>query len=184
MSTDSSSGNLAREQVSLASERWVIVFLYLSALAAAIGIVFLILFFSGIGGFFGTMNDIAVVIHYTLLLPIITYVHRILAPSTGRKIQTLGMAGTFAVIVLQSLLVANVLPFQRQIVLVIPAFLLVTAWFAITEQAGRDQPRLPKGQALAVLAGLVFGYPFWALSFIRRIQDVRHSHALERKFIQ
>ncbi len=141
-----------------------------SAIAAAVGIVFLLLFFSGVGGYFGTLNDIAVVIHYILLLPIMIYVHRVI-PVNGstRLIQILGFSGTLAVIVLQTMLVINLLPFQRQIVLVIPAFLVVTAWFAITEQMGKAEPHLPKGRAQAILAGLVFGYPFWALNFRKRL---------------
>jgi hypothetical protein len=140
-----------------------------SAVAAAVGIVFLILFFSGAGGFFGPLNDIAVVIQYILLLPIMSYVHRLLPSGQARKVQAMGFGGALAVIVLQAMLVVNLLPFQRQIVLVIPAFLVVTAWFAIIEQAGREEPRIPNGKTQAILAGLVFGYPFWALKFRRRL---------------
>jgi hypothetical protein len=152
-----------------AFDRLVIGSLMASAVAAAVGIVFLILFFSGAGGFFGPLNDIAVVIQYVLMLPIMSYIHRLLPSGVSLKVQAMGFGGALTVIVLQTMLVVNLLPFQRQIVMVIPAFLVVTAWFAIIEQAGREEPRIPKGRTQAILAGLVFGYPFWALKFRRRL---------------
>jgi hypothetical protein len=174
MSTEISQLRLTSKLEHSAFERLVIGSLMASAIAAAVGIVFLILFFSGAGGFFGPLNDISVVIQYLLMLPIMSYIHRLLPSGQSIKLQVIGFGGVLAVIVLQTLLVIGLIPFQRQIVMVIPAFLVVTFWFAIIEQAGRDEPLLPKGRAQAILAGLVFGYPFWALHFRGRL-TTNHS---------
>jgi hypothetical protein len=178
MTTETSSVDTSTQSGAKTFERLVIRFLPASAITAVVGIVFLILFFSGVGGVFGTLNDIAVVIQYLLMLPIIAYIHRLIpagqSPGT-RAIRALGILGALAVIVLQSMLVLDLLPFQRQIILVIPAFLVVTAWFGYIEKAGREDPRIPKGRALAILAGLVFGYPFWALNFKKRLVSETHD---------
>jgi hypothetical protein len=75
------------------------------------------------------------------------------------------------VIILQALLVIGQLQFMQQVVMVIPAFLVVTLWFVINEYLGRTEQKLPKGMLMAVLAGLVFGYPFWAFSLGRRLRS-------------
>lgn len=163
-----------------AFERLVIGLLPISAIVAAIGIVFLILFFSGSGSFFGPLNDIAVVIQYSLMLPIMIYIHQLLpiGQNPGMKlIRSLGILATLAVIILQTMLVLKLLPFQRQIIMVIPAFLVVTAWFIYIEKAGSEIPQLPKGRMQAILAGLVFGYPFWALNFQKRIAVSASEHS-------
>lgn len=146
---------------------------YVSGVAAILGIVFLLIFFT-IGGIFGPLNDIAVIIQYTLMLPIAVKVHRLVRPFAPRlaPITTLiGIGGMVAVIILQALLVVGVLPFNRQVWLVIPAFLVVLVWFLLVERTGRSDDRLPKGMLLHTLAGLAFGYPFWAFSLGRRLRS-------------
>jgi hypothetical protein len=145
---------------------------YASGIAAIIGLVFLAAFFGGLGGYFGPLNDMAVVIHYILLLPIAAAIHQIVrphAPGLSRVATTVGVVGMLAVIVLQVLLVAGVIPFQQQIGMVIVAFLVVTAWFVIVTVLGRSSGVLPASIPLAVLAGLVFGYPVWAYLLGRRL---------------
>lgn len=145
---------------------------YASAFFAAVGLIFLVIFFSGYP-LFGPLNDIAVIIHYVLLLPIMVYVYRILKQD-GERFHELalavGLIGASGVITLQSFLVFGVMPFNQQIVLVIPAFLLGTVWFILVERFGNHEERLPKGRALYVLAGLVFAYPVWALRLARRLE--------------
>ncbi len=142
-----------------------------SAIAAAFGIAFIIIFYAGIG-VFGTLNDIAVIIQYSLMLPVALHIHDLLR-NAGRPLSAfvvaLGLGGILAVIVLQTLLVFDILPFRQQIVMVIPAFLIVTLWFVLIERAGREDDRLPKGTTGAIFAGLVFGYPFWAIELRRRL---------------
>lgn len=147
---------------------------YISGVAAIIGLVFLFLFFGGAGDYFGPLNDIMVIIHYVLLLPIAVTVWLLLRP-LGNPLNTpvlvAGLAAMLAVIVLQSLLVAGMLPFQQQIVMVIPAFLVGMVWFVATGQMARSLGILPKSAVLQVLAGLVFGYPVWAFKVGTRLLD-------------
>jgi hypothetical protein len=145
---------------------------YSSAIFAAIGLVFLTIFFSGVS-IFGPLNDVAVILQYILLLPIMVTLWRMLKPY-GRKLNNfalvVGIAGTSAVIVLQTLLVLRVIPFEVQILLVIPAFLIAMLWFVLTGYLGRTDDRIPKGTGLHILAGLVFAYPIWAFKLGNNLQ--------------
>ena len=141
-----------------------------SAVAAAVGMLFLVIFYIGVPAF-GTLNDLAVIVQYALLLPIFFRIARMTWNVDQPKtiaVHVLGLLGILAVITLQTMLVFDILPFQRQILFVIPAFLVVMVWFVFTERIGSQDERLPKGKALAVLAGLVIGYPFWAFEFRKR----------------
>ena len=152
-----------------------------SAAFAAAGILFLVIFYAGIP-LFGPLNDAAVVCQYLLMLPVFYLVNHITGGKGGKDIQlvqVLGLSGMLAVITVQLLLILGVLRFERQIVMVIPAFLVVAAWFVATERAGRKDPRLPKGTTRAMLAGLVIGYPLWALDLRRRL--VAHGSPLSMK---
>ena len=143
---------------------------YTSGVGSIFGIVFLIAFFTA-GGVFGPLNDIAVIVQYTLMLPIAIKVYKLVRPygPVLSQIATLiGIAGMLAVIVLQTLLVAGVLPFNQQIVMVSAAFLVVLVWFLLTGYLGRNTDKLPKGIILHILAELYFGYPVWAFSLGRR----------------
>ncbi|MEJ2012531.1 MAG: hypothetical protein P8X64_09955 [Anaerolineales bacterium] len=160
--------------------RWC---LPISAVTATVGLLFLIVFFAGFSAF-GPLNDLAVIAQYVLMLPLLLLTWRCLnAPSqaAGALVTALGLAGMLAVIALQSLLVLGILPFRRQIVLVVPAFLLVTAWFVIVERLGSRDGSVPEGTTLAVLAGLVVGYPVWALDFYRRLASVPEVNQTEYK---
>jgi hypothetical protein len=74
-----------------------------------------------------------------------------------------------AVITLQLLLVLDIIPFYLQIGPVIIAFFIVLAWFLLNRDLGRDTDILPRGLALTILAGLVFGYPIWSYRLGRRL---------------
>jgi hypothetical protein len=145
---------------------------YSSAVIAAIGLLFLAIFFSGFP-IFGPLNDVAVIIHYILLLPIVLTVWNMLRPygeGFNNLALIIGLIGITAVIVLQSLLVLGVVPFRQQIVMVIPAFLVAMLWFVLTGRLGRTDDRMPKGIGLHILAGLVIGYPIWAFKFANNLQ--------------
>ena len=146
---------------------------YASGIVSIFGIVFLIAFFT-VGGIFGPLNDLAIIVQYALMLPIAFVVQQLLRPH--RPILSLaatvvGIAGMLAVIFLQALLVAGVLPFSRQIGMVSIAFLVVLVWFVFTGHLGRSTDQLPKGLLLHILAGLYFGYPIWAFSLERRLKS-------------
>lgn len=148
---------------------------YVPALAIAsagvclAGTVFLVLFFSTWVLTFGILNDVAVIIQYSLMLPIAASLNRIIKP--GRIAIAAGYVGMFAVIALQVSLVAGIIPFAVQSVPVSIAFLTVLAWLLLLRRAGADSGLLPGGFKLHVLAGLYFGYPFWAVGLARRYRE-------------
>lgn len=150
---------------------------FASGIIAAIGLIFLVIFFAGVP-VFGPLNDIAVIMHYILLIPIMFTVHQLLQTSDERLNQAtliVGLTGFLSVIVLQTLLVIGVLPFRQQIFLVIPAFFLGTAWFVLIARLGRRDKRMPKGLALHILAGLVFAYPIWAFMLARKLEQYKQG---------
>ena len=147
-------------------------FAYVSGVVSVFGIIFLVAFFGGAGGQFGTLNDIAVIIQYVLMLPIAVAFWRYLQPDNeGLSLIAflIGLVGMLTVIVLQSLLVANLIPFEFYIVIVSTGFLVATVWFVITGIVGRAAGKLPNGLALDILAGLYIGYPIWAFRLGRRL---------------
>ena len=151
---------------------------YASGIVSIFGIVFLVALYVSLFAFgddvgFGRLNDISVIVHYTLTLPIALALRQLLrpyGPALSLVALLLGIAGMFAAVVLQVLLVTDVLSFAQQIGMVIPAFMVVMAWFVINGYLGRSTNKLPKGMLLHVLAGLYFGYPVWAFSLGRRLR--------------
>jgi len=118
------------------------------------------------------LNDIALIVQYVLVLPIVLTLHQRLRPRRPvfSLISTLiGIAGMLAVIVLQILLVAGVLSFGQQVGMVVAAFMAILTWFVITGYLGRSTDVLPKSMLLHVMAGLYFAYPIWAFSLGRRL---------------
>ena len=148
---------------------------YASGIVSVFGIVFLVAFFT-LGGLFGTLNDIAVIVQYALMLPIALVLQQLLRPyGAGLSMvgMLIGIVGMLAVIILQFLLVIDVLPFSQQIIMVVPAFLVVLAWFVINTYLGRSSNLVPNSMLLAVLAGLYIGYPFWGYALGRRLLSSR-----------
>ena len=151
---------------------------YVSGVVSIFGILFLIalyvaLIVSGEGRGFGKLNDVSVIVHYTLLLPIIIALHRVVRPHAPALSMVSMLVGTIAVVVavvLQILLVAGVLSFAEQIGMVVVAFLVVLGWFIVTGYLAGYTNALPRGMRLYVAAGLYFGYPFWAFSLARRLR--------------
>ena len=139
---------------------------YLSGIVSAFGILFLLAFFGGVGGQFGTLNDVAVIIQYLLMLPIAFALWQSFrGQAEGLNLSSLliGLAGMITVIVLQSMLVSNQITFGSYITIVSIGFLVATAWFVITGVLGRREGKQwPSAMGLDILAGLYFGYPFWA----------------------
>ena len=147
---------------------------YASGVVSIFGIVFLLGFFTTFIGPLGTLNDIAVVVQYVLMIPIAVALHQMLRlsrPNLSLTAVLLGVAGMIAVIVLQTLLVVDVLSFEQQIGMVIAGFLVVLAWFVMLHYLGRSTDKLPKSMLLYALAGLYFGYRFWAFSLARGLRS-------------
>jgi len=145
---------------------------FLSGFVSIFGIVFLIAFFA-LKAPTGRLNDIAVIVQYSLMLPIALAMYQILKPTNptlSLAALLIGVPGMLAVIVLQVLLVTDVLPFANQIVPVVIAFLVVLVWFIINGALARSTDKLPSNMLLSVLAGLYIGYPLWAFSVWRRLR--------------
>lgn len=138
----------------------------ISATVSAFGIVFLLAFFAGLGGQYGTLNDIAVILQYVLMLPIAYVLWRFVLVekrSLSLKSFSIGLAGMLTVIWLQSLLVSERIDFGPYIVIVSAGFLVAVVWFVLNGRMGRKEYEdWPTSRGLDILAGLFFGYPFWA----------------------
>ncbi len=144
---------------------------YASGIVSIFSIVFFVAFFT-LGGLFGPLSDIAVTVHYVLMLPIAFAFQQLLRPhGPGLSLvgMLIGIVGMLAVIILQILLVAGVLTFGQQIGMLIPAFLVVLAWFVINAYLGRSSDFVPSSMLFNVLAGLYIAYPFWGYSVGRRL---------------
>lgn len=142
---------------------------YVSGVVAAIGVVFLIAMFvsfvvgSELAGTFGRVNDVLIAVQYSLALPAAVGLHALLRPRNrllSQLVLVVGIIGMLAVVVLQVLLVFGVLTFERQVVFVLLAFLVVAVWLVITGILGR--PTLPHSQRMSLLAVPYVGYPAWA----------------------
>lgn len=172
-----------KDNSSARPEQFVSLCTIISAIAAVLGLIFLAIFFSGVG-VFGPLNDIAVTIQYIFMLPIAFLIYRRIEPQ-GRfisiSVTLIGVLGMLAVIVLQTLLVVGVISFGQQIGMVVIAFLVVMLWFVLVESLGRDDEIIPKGRLLAVLAGMIIGYPVWAKRLRRNLGESEPSLILEEE---
>lgn len=150
---------------------------YASGIVSIFGIALLIAFFT-LGDPFGRANDVAVILQYSLMMPIAFALNQILRshnPDLSLAALLIGIPGMLAVIVLQILLVTEMIPFAVQIVLVVIAFLVVLVWFIITGYLARSTDILPSSMLLHVLAGLYIGYPVWAFMVASRLRFA-HTH--------
>lgn len=146
---------------------------FVSGFVSIFGIVFLVAFFV-LRAPTGRLNDIAVIVQYSLMLPMAFAIHQILrtfGPRLSLAALLIGIPGMLAVIVLQVLLVTGVVPFAIQIIPVVIGFLVVLVWFIMTGYLARSTDKLPSSMLIHVLAGLYIGYPIWAFSVARRLRS-------------
>ena len=118
---------------------------YVSGVVAAVGIVFLI------------------AVQYSLAVPAAVGLHALVRPRHSRLsglVLLIGIIGMLAVVVLQLLLVFGVLAFERQVLMVVLALVVVGLWLLITGNLAR--PILPHSQRMSLLAIPYVGYPIWA----------------------
>ncbi len=152
---------------------WSAVF---SAIMAVVGLVFIIIFYSGVY-IFGPLNDIAYTLQLVSTLPIILYLSQRIKPR-GRIVRWFvkwgGLLSCLTAISLQLLLIGGVISFFSMIGPLLASIAVLTSWFVILERNGREDPLVPKGLPLAVLAGLTFGYPFWAFRFRSSLRQIRN----------
>jgi hypothetical protein len=114
----------------------------------------------------GIASDIAVLLQYSLALPIPVALHQLLgdrAPRLSLAVMLLAIAAMTAIVVLQVLLLAGVLPFEQQIGPISSMFVILVIWFVATGYLGRSTARLPgRGLLMSLLGASYFGYPVWA----------------------
>ena len=96
-------------------------------------------------GWLGTANDWLMVPQFVALVPVAVAVGRRLPPSRWRTTATAGgITAMAAIAVLQLLLALGVLAFDVQVVLVVPAILLVHLWLLAVSLLGHRSATLPR----------------------------------------
>jgi len=164
-------------------ERIVSLSAVISAIFAVIGLVFIVIFYAGVG-IFGPLNDVAYMTQIIFTLPLVIYVYRQLksrGESHALRITLVGLFGMFSVIVLQVLLITGILQFAIQIGMLLVAIVFVVAWFVLVNRYSQDDGLIPHGRLLAVLAGMTIGYPIWAYRFRRNFKDTQPDSILRKE---
>lgn len=146
--------------------------LYLSAGISVVGFVSMVAFFASFDAQIGTINDVAVVSQYALMIPIALVLHAWLPPSRGSSAaRAVGIAGMLGVLTMQLLFMTHVIPYDLYIGPVSAAFLVVLGWFLLLRRLARSSGLVPQNLLLTVLVGLYAGYPVWAVAVARRIRS-------------
>lgn len=146
----------------------------LSGVIAAVGVVFLILFYAlffatplkALGQAFGWLNDVCIGIQYLLSIPLALSLRRILhqyAPSLISVATIVGLASMLTVTTLQIALVTGVVTFEQQWLWVTLAMIVgVGFWLVITGFVARSAKRFPNSLRMSLVAVPYVGYPIWA----------------------
>ncbi|GMR09766.1 MAG: hypothetical protein BMS9Abin28_0586 [Anaerolineae bacterium] len=151
---------------------------YVSSAVSAFGIAFLVLLYVGIFasieplGVFGPLNDLFVLVQYTLALPVVVAFHRILRPQSPRLslvAMLVAVVGIVGVVVFQLLLITGAMSFLEQVAYASASILLVGVWIVITGFLGRRSGKLQLSVAAIILGALYFGYPLWAYRVGRQL---------------
>jgi hypothetical protein len=115
----------------------------------------------------GLTSDVAVLVQYALALPIPVVLHQLFrarAPLISLTVMLVAMAAMLAIVVLQVLLLAGVLPFEEQIGFISSAFVILVIWFVATGQLGRSAGGLSRrAMLMSILGASYFAYPIWAI---------------------
>jgi hypothetical protein len=106
----------------------------------------------------GTANDWVIPVQFLAMIPVATGLRRRLPPSRLVRVSTaIAIAAMVAVAALQLSLVAGVVDFDVEVVLVVAAFLLVYAWVLVVSSVGIVMARcLDRLTAPASLLGASF----------------------------
>jgi hypothetical protein len=115
---------------------------------------------------FGIASDIAVLLQYAIALPLPVALHQLLgdrAPRLSLAGMLIAIGAMTAIVVLQVLLLAGVLPFEEQVGPISSMFVVLVMWFVVTGFLGRSGGRLPERTLrMSLLGASYFGYPIWA----------------------
>jgi hypothetical protein len=93
----------------------------------------------------GTANDVVLIVQFLTFIPVALALRRWLPSTQSMRIATVAAVGAMlAVAILQSLLVAGVLEFDVQVILVVATFLVVYAWVIAVSSTGHRYGTLPR----------------------------------------
>jgi hypothetical protein len=93
----------------------------------------------------GSANDMVIVVQFLTFIPVALALGRWLPPTRSMRIAMAAAVGAMvAVAILQLLLVAGVLEFDVQVVLVVATFLVVYVWLIAVSSTGHRHGTLPR----------------------------------------
>jgi hypothetical protein len=106
----------------------------------------------------GTANDVVIIVQFLTFIPVALALRRWLPPTRSVRVATAAAVGAMVVVaVLQLLLVAGVLEFDVQVLLVVATFLVVYAWVIAASSTGHRHGTLPRS---VTRFGLMLGVSF------------------------
>jgi hypothetical protein len=141
---------------------------YFSGIAAILGLVSLILFFSLESApnstqsphFWGPVSDIAPILQMLSLLVVLFAFYRMQRTNSARLSpvgSSIGILGMLGVILLQLLLIIKVISFEQEVLPVLVAIAAVGLWLILVNDIGRRQGNLPTKLAwLGMAVGTAF----------------------------
>ncbi|MFU8872794.1 hypothetical protein [Micromonospora sp. SL4-19] len=125
-----------------------------TALSGAVANLLLVLFFvlarpfddvANAFSWLGPANDIAVVVQFATAIPVALAVRRLLPPTRPVRVATAAaVVAMAAVVALQLMLITAVLDFDRQVLLVSAAFLVVYGWVLAVSSTAHRMGSLPR----------------------------------------
>ena len=93
----------------------------------------------------GSANDVVIIVQFLTFIPVALALRRWLPPTRSVRVATAAAVGAMVVVaILQLLLVAGVLEFDVQVVLVVATFLVVYAWVITVSSTGHRHGTLPR----------------------------------------
>jgi hypothetical protein len=93
----------------------------------------------------GTANDLVIVVQFLTFIPVALALRGWLPPTQSMRVATAAAVGAMAAVAtLQLLLVAGVLEFDVQVMLVVATFLVVYAWVIAISSTGHRNGTLPR----------------------------------------
>jgi hypothetical protein len=93
----------------------------------------------------GTANDLVIVVQFLTFIPVALALRGWLPPTQSMRVATAAAVGAMAAVAtLQLLLVAGVLEFDVQVMLVVATFLVVYAWVIAVSSTGHRNGTLPR----------------------------------------
>jgi hypothetical protein len=106
----------------------------------------------------GTANDVVIIVQFVTFIPVALALRRWLPPARSVRLATAAAIGAMVVVaILQLLLVAGILEFDVQVVLVVATFLVVYAWvIAVSSTGHRSGTLLRSVTRFGLLLGVCF----------------------------